>query len=151
MDRRDFLTGAAVAATAWAVKDVGFPTEASAQAAPSQVLVPSIWSRHVQWVKTAAQTDSDPFGTGVAVGQAILAGGYTAVDLTVRDGGHMRPALVATNLPLMLNGIRSTGAICTMIGTRFCRWPAPTASPSTATTMPAIRCPASRPTRTARK
>ena len=119
MDRRDFLTGAAVAATAWAAKDVAFPTEASAQVVPGQVLVPSIWSRHVQWVKTAAQTDSDPFGTGVAVGQAILAGGYTAVDLTVRDGGHVRPALVATNLPLMLNGIRSTGAICTMIGTNF--------------------------------
>ena len=119
MDRRDFLTGAAAAATAWAVKDVAFPTEASAQAAPGQVLMPSIWSRHVQWVKTAAQTDSDPYGTGVAVGEAILAGGYTAVDLTVRDGGHVRPALVATNLPLMLQGIRSTGAICTMIGTNF--------------------------------
>jgi hypothetical protein len=119
MDRRDFLTGAAVAATAWAVKDVAFPTEASAQAVPGQTLAPSIWSRHVQWVRTAAQTDSDPYGTGVAVGEAIKAGGYAAVDLTVRDGGHVRPSLVATNLPLMLNGIRSTGAICTMIGTNF--------------------------------
>ena len=81
--------------------------------------MPSIWSRHVQWVRTRAQTDSDPYGTGVAVGEAILAGGYTAVDLTVRDDGHVRPALVATNLPLMLQGIRSTGAICTMIGMNF--------------------------------
>ena len=47
------------------------------------------------------------------------AGGYTAVDLTVRDDGHVRPPLVATNLPLMLQGIRSTGAICTMIGVNF--------------------------------
>jgi hypothetical protein len=119
MDRRDFLTGAAVAATAWAVKDVAFPTEASAQAPPTQVLMPSIWSRHVQWVRTRAQTDADPYGTGVAVGEAIRAGGYTAVDLTVRDDGHVRPPLVATNLPLMLQGIRSTGAICTMIGVNF--------------------------------
>jgi hypothetical protein len=81
--------------------------------------MPSIWSRHVQWVRTAAQTASDPYGTGVAIGEAILAGGYSAVDLTVRDGGHVAPAQVATNLPLMLQGIRSTGAVCTMIGTNF--------------------------------
>ncbi len=119
MDRRDFLTGAAVAATAWAVKDVAFPTEASAQATPAQVLVPSVWSRHVQWVRTRAQTDADPYGTGVAVGEAILAGGYAAVDLTVRDDGHVRPPMVATNLPPMLQGIRSTGAICDHIGVNF--------------------------------
>ena len=170
MDRRDFLTGAAAPRRHGRSKTWRSQPRLPPRS-PSQVLVPSIWSRHVQWVKTAAQTDSDPYGTGVAVGEAILAGGYTAVDLTVRDGGHVRPALVATNLPLMLQGIRSTGAICTMIGTnfgppsdprtrpgsrtssctRFCRWPAPTASPNIATTMPAIRCPASRPTRTARK
>ena len=113
------LTGAAVAATAWAVKDVAFPTEASAQAAPAQQLVTSVWSRHVQWVRTEAQTRSDPYGTGVAVGEAIRAGGYAAVDLTVRDGGHVLPAQVATHLPLMLNGIRSTGAICDHIGVNF--------------------------------
>ena len=119
MDRRDFLTGAAVAATAWAVKDVAFPTEASAQVAPAQQLVTSVWSRHVQWVRTEAQTRSDPFGTGVAIGEAIRAGGYAAVDLTVRDGGHVLPTQVSTHLPLMLNGIRSTGAICDHIGTNF--------------------------------
>ena len=97
----------------------GVPDRGFRPGSPGQTLAPSIWSRHVQWVKTAAQTDSDPYGTGVAVGEAIRAGGYAAVDLTVRDGGHVRPALVATNLPLMLQGIRSTGAICTMIGTNF--------------------------------
>jgi len=39
MDRRDFLTGVAAAATAWAVKDEAFPSEASAQVAPGQKLV----------------------------------------------------------------------------------------------------------------
>jgi hypothetical protein len=112
MDRRDFLSGAAVAATAWAVKDVAFPTEASAQAAPAQTLVTTVFSRHAQWVRTQAQTRADPYGTGVAVGEATLAGGYAAVNLTVRDGGHVLPTDAATHLPLMLNGIRSTGAIC---------------------------------------
>ena len=123
MERRNFLSGAAAAAaaaaTALTAKEVIFPATAWAQPVPAQVLMPSIWSRHVQWVRTRAQTDADPYGTGVAVGEAIRAGGYTAVDLTVRDDGHVRPPLVATNLPLMLQGIRSTGAICNMIGTNF--------------------------------
>ncbi len=119
MERRSFISGAAAAvATALTAKEVILPTTASAQTA-GQVLMPSIWSRHVQWVRTRAETDSDPYGTGVAVGEAIRGGGYTAVDLTVRDDGHVRPPLVATNLPLMLQGIRSTGAVCTMIGVNF--------------------------------
>ena len=69
MERRSFLSAAAAAATALTAKEVIFPTTASAQAAPTQVLRPSIWSRHVQWVRTAAQTASDPYGTGVAIGQ----------------------------------------------------------------------------------
>jgi sugar phosphate isomerase/epimerase len=117
MERRDFLAGAAAAA--YLVKEVGFPTEAAAQTSPAQQLVTSIWSRHVQWVRTQQQTRDDPYGTGVAIGEAIRAGGYAAVDLTVRDGGHVLPSQVATHLPLMLNGIRSTGAICDHIGVNF--------------------------------
>src|SRR6476646_8791600 len=108
MDRRDFLTGVAAATTAWAVKDVGLPTEASAQAAPGQTLVTQLWSRHLQWVSTQAQANADPYGTGVKVGEACLASGFAAVDLTVRTDGHVQPTLVATNLQLMLAGIRST-------------------------------------------
>jgi L-ribulose-5-phosphate 3-epimerase len=118
MERREFLSGAATAAAtaAFVVKEIGFPTAAAAQTAPGQQLVTSIWSRHVQWVRTQQQTRDDPYGTGVAIGEAILAGGYAAVDLTVRDGGHVLPSQVATHLPQMLNGIRSTGAICDHIG-----------------------------------
>jgi sugar phosphate isomerase/epimerase len=114
MERRDFLAGAAAAA--YLVKEAAFTGPAAAQTAPPQQLVTSIWSRHVQWVRTQQQTRDDPYGTGVAVGEAILAGGYAAVDLTVRDGGHVLPSQVATHLPQMLNGIRSTGAICDHIG-----------------------------------
>jgi sugar phosphate isomerase/epimerase len=126
MDRRDFLTGVAAATTAWAIKDVGFPTEASAQAAPTQKLVTQLWSRHLQWVSTQAQAQSDPFGTGVKVGEACLASGFAAVDLTVRSDGHVLPQNVATVLPPMLSGIRSTGAICDMIGNNI----APTSDPT---------------------
>jgi sugar phosphate isomerase/epimerase len=127
MERRDFLSGAAAAAAAaFVVKEAGFPKEAAAaETTATQVLVPSIWSRHVQWVRTQEQTRSDPYGTGVAVGEAIRAGGYAAVDLTVRDGGHVLPSQVATHLPLMLQGIRSTGAICDHIGANI----APPADP----------------------
>jgi len=48
MERRSFISGAAAAvATALTAKEVIFPTTASAQTA-GQVLMPSIWSRHVQ-------------------------------------------------------------------------------------------------------
>jgi sugar phosphate isomerase/epimerase len=49
----------------------------------------------------------------------VRAGGFAAVDLTVRDGGHVLPSQVATHLAPMLQGIRSTGAICDHIGVNF--------------------------------
>ena len=133
MERRNFLSGAAAAAAAFTVKEVAFPGAASAQtrggpaaAAEPQKLVTQLWSRHLQWVSTRAQANADPYGTGIKVGEALLAAGYAAVDLTVRSDGHVQPDLVATNLPQMLNGIRSTGAICDHIGVNI----APPADPT---------------------
>ncbi|MEF7614266.1 TIM barrel protein [Aquincola sp. MAHUQ-54] len=126
MERRSFLSAAAAAATAFTAKEVAFPTEALAQAQPAQQLVTQIWSRHLQWVGTQAQQVADPYGTGVKVGEACRAAGYAAVDLTVRNDGHVHPSNVATHLPAMLNGIRSTGAICDHIGVNF----APPADPA---------------------
>lgn len=119
MERRHFLSGATAAAAALAVKDIALPTPAAAQGAQPQRLVTQIWSRHLQWVSTRAEAAADPYGTGVKVGEACLAAGYAAVDLTVRSDGHVEPTLVATNLPAMLSGIRSTGAICDHIGVNF--------------------------------
>ncbi|WP_169418879.1 hypothetical protein [Ramlibacter agri] len=80
-----------------------------------------LWSRHLQWVSTQAeaQAGSDPYGIGVKIGEALLACGYAAVDLTVRADGHVLPQNVKTHLPDMLKGIRSTGAICDHIGVNF--------------------------------
>src|SRR3954467_2299404 len=127
MKRRDFLSSALATAAPAAVKEAAIPAVASAQAAPgAQKLVTQIWSRHLQWVSTQAQANSDPYGTGVQVGQACLASGFAAVDLTVRSDGHVQPTLVATNLPLMLNGIRSTGCSCDQIGNNI----APSSNPT---------------------
>ena len=41
-----------------------------------------LWSRHLQWVSTQAQANADPYGVGVMVGEACLASGFAAVDLT---------------------------------------------------------------------
>src|SRR5688572_27976150 len=126
MERREFLAGAAAAVTALAAKELTFPTPASAQAAPAQTLVTQLWSRHLQWVGTQAQQVADPLGTGVKVGEACLAAGYAAVDLTVRNDGHVHPSNVATHLPAMLSDIRSTGAMCDHIGVNL----APPADPT---------------------
>src|SRR5438034_2391592 len=119
MERREFLAGAAAAATALAAKELTVPPAASAQAAPAQTLVTQLWSRHLQWVGTQAQQVADPFGTGVKVGEACLAAGFAAVDLTVRNDGHVHPSNVATHLPLMLNGTRSPAHLYDHIGLNF--------------------------------
>ncbi len=117
MERRNFLTGAAAAAAAaLTAKEVVMPSTAMAQTSNGQRLVTQIWSRHLQWVGTQAQQVADPYGTGIKVGEAALAAGYAAVDLTVRNDGHVHPSNVATHLPAMLQGIRSTGALCDHIG-----------------------------------
>jgi len=126
MDRRNFISSAA-ALSALAAKEIITPQVVAAAPAPAgQKLVMQLWSRHLQWVSTAAEAASDPLGVGVKIGENCLAAGFSAVDLTVRSGGHVEPTLVKTNLGPMLNGIRSTGCVCTQIGANF----APTSDPT---------------------
>lgn len=120
MQRRKFLGTAAIGGGAFAMKEL--VATSPARAAPPAAVPPAhlqwqLWSRHLQWVSTQAQTAADPHGVGVLVGQYALASGYSAVGLTVRNGGHVAPAQVATHLPLMLQGVRSTGCLCNHIGT----------------------------------
>ncbi|MDM0014824.1 hypothetical protein QTH87_20440 [Variovorax sp. J22P168] len=125
MERRNFLSGAAVMAAGLAlVKEAA--GQAVTPAPQPQTLVTQLWSRHLQWVSTQAYAQSNPESAGIMIGDALLQSGYAAVDLTVRADGHVTPQNVATGLPLMLKGIRSTGAICDHIGVNI----APPADPN---------------------
>jgi hypothetical protein len=120
MQRRDFLSAAAIGTAAFGAKELVAATPAQARhpdPPPAPHLQWQLWSRHLQWVSTQAQAAADPYGVGLLIGQYALASGYPAVGLTVRNGGHVDPTQVATHLPLMLKGIRATGCLCNHIGT----------------------------------
>jgi sugar phosphate isomerase/epimerase len=81
----------------------------------------TIFSRHLQWLTTQAYSHANPFETGVLIGEKAQEIGFKAVDLTVRSTGHVDPNLcdIAVNLPAMVKGVRSTGAICRHITTNI--------------------------------
>jgi hypothetical protein len=81
----------------------------------------TIFSRHLQWLTTQAFAQANPYQTGVQIGEKAQMIGFNAVDLTVRTTGHVDPSLVdiSKNLPLMLKGIRDTGAFCDQITTNI--------------------------------
>ena len=121
MERRSFLSvAAATAAGAFTLKEAILPGEASAQQVGEQPgaqrVVTNLWGRHLQFVATQAQFNSDPYGSGVKVGEACVAGGFAGVDVTIRSDGMVQPTLAAQNLPLLLQGIRSAGARCDQFG-----------------------------------
>jgi hypothetical protein len=78
-----------------------------------------MFTRHLQWLTTQAYAHAQPYNTGLLIGQKAAELGYRAVNLTVRNTGHVDPNLadVARNLPLMLRGIRTTGVLCDFITT----------------------------------
>lgn len=120
MERRTFLAAALAAPMA-----AGLSTTNTAAANPGVTGGPqrrphiawTIFSRHLQWVTTRDFAFANPYETGIQVGEAASEMGFSAVDLTVRDGGHVDPAMVATNLAPMVAGVRSTGVVCEQITT----------------------------------
>ena len=128
MDRRGFLKTAAATGAALAVPRAGSGDLAHADddvesPRPREPKPPhitwTIFSRHLQWLTTQAVAQAQPFETGVLIGEKAAELGYTAVNLTVRRTGHVDPSLadVRQNLPLMLDGVRSTGVTCSFITT----------------------------------
>jgi sugar phosphate isomerase/epimerase len=121
MNRRNFLThlGAAGAAlTLQAPSRALAHHEGVAHRGRPMVRPPhiawTIFSRHIQWLTTQAYAHTNPYETGVLIGQKAQEIGFKYVDLTVRSTGHVDPNLcdIAVNLPLMVKGVRSTGAEC---------------------------------------
>ncbi len=123
LDRRAFLattTGAATVALwpAVARANRGSTDAVAGIALPGNGtphLTWTVFSRHLQWLTTQSYAQSNPLQTGVLIGQTAGQLGFSAVDLTVRSGGHVEPAQVTTNLSPMVEGIRSTGVLCEQI------------------------------------
>ena len=70
------------------------------------------FSRHLQCLTTQEFARQSPYETGVIIGEASAEAGFGAINLTVRNNGHVEPEIVTTNLEPMLRGIRSTGTHC---------------------------------------
>ena len=110
MNRRDFLFTATAAAMSPAVAqqaDIG-----SVAMPADQYLRWTIFSRHLQCLTTQEFARQSPYETGVIIGEASAEAGFGAINLTVRNNGHVEPEIVTTNLEPMLRGIRSTGTHC---------------------------------------
>jgi len=126
MDRRGFLktataAGAALAATHASPGGVAHAAGliGTRNRTPEPHVTWTMFSRHLQWLTTQAESQAQPRATGVLIGEKAAELGYTAVNLTVRRTGHVDPSLVdvGQNLPLMLDGVRSTGVTCSFITT----------------------------------
>lgn len=65
----------------------------------------SIFSKHLQWL---------PIGEAAVFAKQL---GFEAIDLTVRNGGHVEPEQVETGLPAAAEAIRKAGLEITMITT----------------------------------
>jgi sugar phosphate isomerase/epimerase len=107
MSRRSLLLAAAMTG---ALQAFG-PALAHGEAAPAEPLEPggklkiSVFSKHLEWL-------SVPDAAAAAKQM-----GFDAIDLTVRAGGHVEPARVATDLPIAVKAIRSAGLEVSMITT----------------------------------
>lgn len=128
MDRRKFFQtaiiggGTALAAGHGAIPGLGI-TKANAQTAATSDphITWNIFTRHLQWLTTEEYSIANPYETGVIVAEAAAELGYTAINPTIRRGGHVDPSKVDVreNLPKFLEGVRSTGVTCDFITTNI--------------------------------
>lgn len=93
MTRREVLTTAATLAGAAAL---------SAQTPPQKLKI-AIFSKHLQFLQ------------GEALAKAIKDLGADAIDLTVREGGHVEPARVKQDLPPLVKLLNSAGVETPMV------------------------------------
>ena len=106
MKRREFfqLTAGALAAAGGAG-----PWRATAEAQTSGALKVDIYSRHLQWLRSASE-----------VADAALEMGYDGVNVTVRPyPGHVDPDRVASDLPPFVKTLRDRGLLVRSITTNI--------------------------------
>lgn len=92
-------------ASAAAAVAAGESAAASALGRHAADPVIAVFSKHLQWL---------PFAD---VGPAIAESGFTAVDLTVRPGGHVLPERVEDDLPRAVETLRKSGLTVPLITT----------------------------------
>jgi sugar phosphate isomerase/epimerase len=111
MIRRDFLqltAGALLAGGAGAARP-RLHEQADGRAAEAGKLKVDIYSRHLQWLRTADE-----------VADAAIEMGFDGVNVTVRPyPGHVDPDNVARELPLFVNAIRKRGLLVRSITTNI--------------------------------
>jgi sugar phosphate isomerase/epimerase len=104
--RREFIARAG--ATSLAIGVLGTvprSADASLHARRAEGPVVAVFSKHLQWL---------PFAD---VGPVIAESGFTAVDLTVRPGGHVLPERVEDDLPRAVETLRKSGLTVPLITT----------------------------------
>jgi sugar phosphate isomerase/epimerase len=74
-------------------------------AASKQKLKVTIFSKHLQFVQ------------GDELAKTVAELGFDGIDITARKGGHVEPAMVATDLPVLVKQIRAHGLEVPMITT----------------------------------
>jgi L-ribulose-5-phosphate 3-epimerase len=121
MNRRDVLLAPALAALAPKVAlaaTAGPATPAPGTARPGPIC---LFSKHL------------PKMAPGPLARACKALGFGGVDLTVREGGHVAPALVEADLPKALEAIRAEGLVVPLVTTELLEAKDPTAKPILAT------------------
>ncbi len=128
MKRREFLQlGAGAVAGGLilpaTVERVGAQVAQTVQSVAPAKLKVDIYSRHLQWLRTADE-----------VAGAAIEMGYDGVNITVRDAsGHVSPAKVAAELPPFVQAIRKRGLLVRQITTNIADVDSPNAEAIIAT------------------
>ncbi len=131
MKRREFLQlgagavagGLILPTTIDAANMQAAQSAAPAAGAATVKLKVDIYSRHLQWLRTADE-----------VAEAAIEMGYDGVNITVRDApGHVNPAKVAIELPPFVQAIRKHGLLVRQITTSIADVDSPNAEAVIAT------------------
>jgi L-ribulose-5-phosphate 3-epimerase len=106
LSRREFIARAGSAGlTIGALATLPRSALASTVAHRAEEPLIAVFSKHLQWL---------PFAD---VGPVIADAGFTAVDLTVRPGGHVLPERVEVDLPRAVETLRQSGLTVPLITT----------------------------------
>ena len=102
--RRDFVKKAVLAGGL--LPFYGFPFNSSDQHNIESELSVNVFSKNLQFLDYSA------------TGEMAAELGFSGVDLTVRQGGHVSPENVASKLPKAISEIRNSGSACNIITTK---------------------------------